>query len=111
MAIRNKDEEIIYEVTQKDKLYDCVLRNFFTDGSDYEIRQGCPLAGGLVHGSKDKILQDTFDETIFFWANALRKDSEKHEGEGKEYRLAVAEALETLDYNKIQKQYIRGKKL
>lgn len=110
MKVRNDDTQIFYEVKLKGKKYDVILHNFFTDGTDYTIREDFPLPGGLVHASKEKILKGVWDSTIFFWAQANRADADKYEAqEKKEMLLAAAEALETMDYEKVQKKLTREK--
>ena len=109
---RNKDEEITYEVVLKGDKYDCTLRNFFADGQDLELRTDFPLPGGLAHASKADILEKTFENTIFFYIESYKRKSEKAEVsvEDKKIFLSVAEALETLNFEKMQKNLTRQKR-
>ena len=109
---RNKDEEITYEVVLKGKRFDCMLRNFFTDGNDVTLREDYLLPGGLVHDSKENILKKTFEDTIFLCADTFKRRVEKCKNEeDKELYSYLSEELKTLDYDKLQKNFIREKDL
>lgn len=105
MIVRNDDMQITFEVVLKQEKYDVILHNFFTDGNDYHIRKDIPLSEELVHASEEVILEDIWEETISFWTSANRSSAGNCDDiEKKEMFLAVADALETLDYAKVQKK-------
>lgn len=105
MIVRNDDMQITFEVVLKQEKYDVILHNFYTDGNDYPIRTDFPLSEELVHATEEVILEEIWEETISFWTGANRSSAGNCDDiEKKEMFLAVADALETLDYAKVQKK-------
>lgn len=110
MMVRNDDMQITFEVVLRKEKYDAILHNFYTDGNDYNIREDFPLSEELVDAPEEVILKEVWEETISFWTMANRSSADKCDDmEKKEALLAVADALETLDYEKVQKKLTHEK--
>lgn len=116
MNLRNDESKITYEVVlrgkEKEQTYDLALRNFFKEDvktKDYVIRENMPLPGGLVHASKDDILGKLFDDvktTAYQYQERAKNSKDEQE---KNENLAMADALESLDYDKLNKIITREK--
>jgi hypothetical protein len=114
MNLRKEISEITYEVTvrgkERNQVYDCVLRNFFEDevcGADLAIRKNLPLPGGLMHASKERILEKLYDDVRIEAYCYGKKAEQCADGKEKEMYLAYVQALESLDYGKLNKVFRR----
>lgn len=111
MQLRRNESEITYEVTVRgedgSQTYDSVLRNFMADGdpgTDTVIREKCPLPGGLRHASKETILEKLYDDIKITAYQYDRKSEVEEDAKTKEIYASYAEALRSMDYDKLQKK-------
>lgn len=104
----NNATEMTFEITLKGEKYDCVLRSFFLNGEDLELRTNIFLDEALTSASDETILTKLWEENIGILTMTFASDSKKAETEDqREFFAALSKALENLDYTKIKKDLIR----